>query len=131
MWAGNYSKKRKKKRVTSFSSLLFIYLTLNSNGTSLIHETIGCTVFNVEITIAAFKLSEYFIDAFLDNVHKMMIVQKGYRTFRFGNYNKLSSLKRVTLSSIIGSIRLDIVQDDIPLLLGSNISHKMGWCCWS
>lgn len=105
---------------------MFIYITHNLNDASLIHETIGCTVFNLEITIAGLKLPEYFIDAFLDNVHKIMIVQKGYRSFAFGNYNKLSFLKRVTLSSIIGSIRLDIVEDDIPLLLGSNISPKMG-----
>lgn len=120
-------KKKKTKTEGNFIFiLLFIYLILNSNDASLIHETIACTVFNLEITIAGLKLSEYFIDAFLDNVNKMMIIQKGYRSFRFGNYNKLSSLKKVTVSSIIGSIRLDIVEDDIPLLLGSNISHKMG-----
>ena len=63
---------------------------------------------------------------------KKIVKNKGVRTFKFGDGNKLNSLYKVILPCVIADIEVsiitDVVNSDIPLLLSKDALKRAGTC---
>ena len=68
----------------------------------------------------------------ITDAQRKKIVKEGVRTFKFGDGNKLNSLYKVTLPCVIADIKVSIITDvvdaDIPLLLGKDSMKRTGTC---
>ena len=97
-------------------------------------ETLGSAVLDsgASSTICGTKWYKCFLEKLTDAQKKKIVKIKGVRTFKFGDGNKLNSLYKVILPSVIAdieaSIITDVVNSDIPLLLSKDAMKSAGTC---
>ena len=105
-----------------------------NDGDIFLDETLGSAVLDsgASSTVCGTKWYKCFLETLTDAQKKKIVKNKGVRTFKIGNGNKLNSLYKVILPCVIAdievSIIIDVVDSDIPLLLSKDAMKKAGTC---
>ena len=119
----------------SVSHMAFIGKQKRKNGRDIfLDETLGSAVLDsgASSTICGTKWYKFFLETLTDAQKKKIVKNKGVRTFKFGDGNKLNSLYKVILPCVIAYIKVsiitDVVDSDIPLLLSKDAIKRTGTC---
>ena len=125
----------KKEKNFSVSHVALINKQNRQNSRDIfLGETLSSAVLDsgASSTVCGTKWYKCFLETLTDAQKKKIVKNKGVRTFKFGDGNKLNSLYRVILPCVIADIGVSIITDvmdsDIPLLLSKDAMKRAGTC---
>ena len=110
----------KKEKISDVNLVLF---KQNEFESVLLEETIGCIVLDSGCTktVCGIKWYDLYLDGISKEMEKNIEEKPGVNTFRFGDGERITSLKNVTIPcricNTVVKVNTDIVSADIPMLL--------------